>query len=279
MQGKVVLVTGATGGIGKVAATELARLGAEVTIVGRDPARTAAAVTEIQAKSANPNVGSLLGDLSKLSEVRRVAAEFKAGHARLHVLLNNAGALFHERLTTADGLEMTFALNHLAYFLLTAELLDLLKASAPARIVNVSSDAHLGAKIDFDDLQGEKRYTRWRAYGQSKLANILFTRELARRLAGTGVTANCLHPGVVATGFGSGKGVMASLIKLGAPLMLSPEQGADTAIWLASSPEAEGQTGKYFSKRKERRTSKAAKDDAVAQRLWRESEKLVGAPA
>jgi NAD(P)-dependent dehydrogenase (short-subunit alcohol dehydrogenase family) len=277
LQGKVVLVTGATGGIGKVAALELAKLGPELVIVGRDPKRTADAVTEIQSKSGNTNVSALLGDLSLQADVRRVAAEFKAKHERLHVLLNNAGALFHDRQVTAEGFEMTLALNHLAYFTLTQELLPLLKAGAPSRIVNVASDAHLGMKLDFDDLQSARGYTRWKSYGRSKLCNILFTRELAKRLEGSGVTSNCMHPGVVATGFGSGTGFVAQLIKLSQAFMITPEQGADTAVYLCSSPEVEGQSGSYFYKRKPRRSSANAQNMADAARLWTETEKLLGA--
>lgn len=279
LNGKVALVTGATNGIGKIAATELARMGAEVVIVGRDAKKTADVVTELQAKSGSHRVSAIIADLSKLSEVRRVADEFQRGHDRLDILLNNAGALFHERETTADGFERTFALNHLAYFVLTNALLGLLKKSAPARVVNVASDAHKGMTMDFDDLQSERGYTRWIAYGRSKLANILFTRELARRLEGTGVTVNAVHPGVVASGFGSGEGVMAFLIKLAQPFMLSPEQGADTLVWLCASPEAEGKTGGYWAKRKERKPTAAARDDAAAKKLWDVSEQLSASKA
>lgn len=275
MQGKVALVTGATNGIGKVAATALASKGAEVVIVGRDRAKTDTVLQEIQSQSGNANVSALLGDLSRVSEVRRVAAEFRAKHDKLHVLLNNAGALFHDREVTAEGFERTFALNHLAYFVLTNELLDLLKASAPARIVSVASEAHRVPPLDFDDLQHERGYVRFKVYGRSKQANILFTRELARRLEGTGVTANCLHPGVVATSFGSGKGFVASLINLAKPFMITPEKGADTAVWLATSPEVAGVSGKYFAKRKERTPAPIGVDDAAAKRLWEETEKLV----
>jgi NAD(P)-dependent dehydrogenase (short-subunit alcohol dehydrogenase family) len=276
LQGKTALVTGATNGIGKVAATELARRGATVVIVGRDAQRTADAVTEISARSGSKQVSALLGDLSAQQEVKRVAAEFKASHTALHILLNNAGALFHDRQVTADGFEMTFALNHLAYFTLTHALLDLLKQSAPARIVSVASEAHRQGRIDFDDLQFERGYSRFSAYGRSKLANILFTRELARKLAGTGVTANCVHPGVVATGFGSGKGFLAGLIKLVQPLMLSPEQGADTLVWLCTSPEVEGQSGGYYAKRKLKNPTSAGQDDGVAGKLWTATQTLTG---
>jgi len=201
---KTILITGATNGIGKVAALELAKMGPTVVLVGRSPAKVAETVGEIKEKSRNPLVDGLVADLSSLSEVRRLAAEFRQKYPVLHVLVNNAGGVFASRQVTVDGYELTFALNHLAYFLLTNLLLDRLKSNAPARIVNVSSDLHARGQIDFDDLQNQQHYGPGglRAYSQSKLANILFTYELARRLAGTGVTANVLHPGVVATGFG-----------------------------------------------------------------------------
>jgi len=277
MQGKVALVTGATNGIGRVAAMALAKRGAEVVIVGRDPARTASALAWIKEQSGSERVTALLGDLSRQGEVRRVAAEFRAHHAALHVLLNNAGALFHQRTENADGQEMTFALNHLGYFVLTAELRPLLEASAPARIVSVASEAHRGATLDFDDLNSARGYSRIKAYSRSKLCNILFTRELARRLAGTGVTANCIHPGVVATGFAAGTGLAGALVKLAQPFLLTPEKGADTLVWAATHPELEGQTGLYFAKRKIKTPSAAARDDAAAARLWDVTEALVSA--
>src|SRR5215207_6225037 len=212
MSEKIILITGATNGIGKAAALELAKQGNTVVIVGRNPAKTQATVEEIKQQSGNSAVEGLIADLSSLADVRRLADEFRQRHSRLDVLINNAGALFAERELTVDGYEMTFAVNHLAYFLLTNLLLDLLKASAPARIVNVASDAHKGMKINFDDLQLEKNYGGMMgpAYGQSKLANILFTYELARRLAGTGVTVNALHPGLVRTGFAGNMGAVAA---------------------------------------------------------------------
>src|SRR5687768_6952035 len=201
MNGKICLVTGGTNGIGKSTALELARMGATVVIVGRDAQKTSQVVEEIRAASGNKNVDSLLADLSSQQEVRRLANEFKSKYSHLHVLLNNAGGFFMRRQLSVDGIEMTFALNHLAYFLLTNLLLDTMKASSPARIINVSSDAHAGGKIAFDNLEGEREYSA-STYGNSKLANILFTVELSRRLEGTGVTVNALHPGFVSTGFG-----------------------------------------------------------------------------
>ena len=214
MNGKVCLVTGGTNGIGKSTALELARMGATVVIVGRDAQKTSEVVQEVRAASGNPNVNSLLADLSSQQEVRRLAHEFKNKYSQLHILLNNAGAVFMQRQLSVDGVEMTFALNHLASFLLTNLLLDTIKASAPARIINVSSNAHTTGKIEFDNLQGERNYSP-RVYENSKLANILFTRDLARRLEGTGVTVNALHPGFTATGFAKNNGkVMATLVSI-----------------------------------------------------------------
>ncbi|MEO8609428.1 MAG: SDR family oxidoreductase [Chloroflexota bacterium] len=276
MDGKVVLITGATNGIGKAAALALAKKGASVTIVGRNPAKTAETVAEIKAQSGNTNIDSIIADLSSMAEVRKVAEAFKAKHARLDVLINNAGGVFAERIETVDGYEMTFAFNHLAYFLLTNLLLDTIKASAPARIVSVSSGAHRNGKINFDDLNSKNGNTMG-TYGNSKLANIMFTYELARRLEGTGVTANVLHPGVVRTGFGKDVGgVMGFGIRLIAPFLLTPEQGADTIIYLASSPEVEGITGKYWDKRKAVKSIDASYDVSAQQRLWTVSEELTG---
>jgi NAD(P)-dependent dehydrogenase (short-subunit alcohol dehydrogenase family) len=277
MNNKVVLITGATNGIGRVAALELAKMGARVVIVGRSREKTEAVRQEIQA--AGGSADSLLADLSALDEIRRLAAEFRARYDRLDVLLNNAGAIFARRQTTADGFEMTFALNHLSYFLLTNLLLDVLKASAPARIINVSSDAHRSAQMNFDDLQHEKSCGMggFQAYGRSKLANVLFTYELARRLAGTGISANALHPGFVATGFGRNMpGLMNRVMGIMHRFALTPEQGAQTLIYLASSPEVEGMTGKYFDKNRPMRSSPASYDEAAQKRLWDISERLAG---
>jgi NAD(P)-dependent dehydrogenase (short-subunit alcohol dehydrogenase family) len=275
IKGKTCLITGATQGIGLASAIGIARAGAQTVMVARSPERGAAAVEMVKAKSGNPEVSLLIADLSSQESIRKLAAEFKAKHDRLHVLLNNAGGVFVKRSLTVDGIEMTFAVNHLAYFLLTELLLDLIRASAPARIIDVSSAAHGGGHIDFDDLQHEKRWAYFKAYADSKLANILFTRELARRLEGTGVTVNCLHPGVVTTGFGKNNpGLPRALITIAGPFMLSPEKGARTSVYLATSPEVEGVTGKYFDKCKVVSSNKQSYDTGVAARLWDISEKL-----
>jgi NAD(P)-dependent dehydrogenase (short-subunit alcohol dehydrogenase family) len=276
MKGKTVLVTGATQGIGKVTALELAKLGASVAITARDRARGEAVAEEIKDK-AGAAVELHLCDFASQADIRRFADEFTKKHPKLDVLVNNAGAINMERRLTRDGLEMTFAVNHLGYFLLTHLLLPSLEAAAPSRIVNVASDAHSRSHIDFDDLQGERHFAGFRAYGQSKLANILYTYELARRLEGKGVTANCLHPGVVATGFGrNDKSWLSFAIKLVAPFFLTPEEGAKTSIYLASSPEVANVSGKYFAKSKEKKSNRESYDRDVGRRLWELSEKLTG---
>jgi NAD(P)-dependent dehydrogenase (short-subunit alcohol dehydrogenase family) len=276
MTGKICLVTGSTNGIGKSTAFELARMGATVVIVGRDAQKTSEVVQEIRAASGNPNVDSLLADLSSQQEVRRLAKDFRRKYSQLHVLLNNAGGFFLRRQLSVDGIEMTFALNHLASFLLTDLLLDTIKATTPARIINVSSDAHASGKIEFDNLQGERNF-RPSAYDNSKLANILFTLELARRLEGTGVTVNALHPGFVATGFAKNNGkVIAALVSLFAPLVArSPAKGAETSIYLASSPNVEGMTGKYFYDSQVISTAPQATDMIVARQLWDVSTEMI----
>lgn len=275
MQGKICLVTGSTSGIGRVTVLELAKVGATIVLACRDKSKGEATRDEIKAQNGAAPVDVLLADLSSQQAVRQLAQDFKDRYSRLDVLLNNAGAIFLRRSTTIDGFERTFAVNHLAPFLLTNLLLDTLKASAPARVITVSSGAHQGATINFDDLQGEKRYGVMRAYGQSKLATILFTHELAKRLQGTNVTANCLHPGMVATNFGNGNGpVLSSIIKLVMRTGISPEKGAETSVYLASSPEVDGVSGKYFSDCKEIRSSSESYDDLAAQRLWEVSAEL-----
>jgi retinol dehydrogenase 12 len=277
MQGKVCMVTGATAGIGEVTARELARMGATVVGVGRNPEKCRAAAEEIKASTGNPRVEYLVADLSSQAQVRRLADEFKRKYSRLDVLVNNAGAFIATRRESADGIEMTMALNHLNYFLLTNLLLDVLKASAPSRIVNVSSGAHTGGRINFDDIEMRNRYSGWAMYAQSKLANVLFTYELARRLAraGTaGVTVNALHPGFVATQFGHNNGGLMNLgmklfQKLGA---ITPQRGAQTSLYLATSPEVEGVTGKYFDNKRAVSSSQASYDEAAARRLWDWSE-------
>jgi NAD(P)-dependent dehydrogenase (short-subunit alcohol dehydrogenase family) len=279
MDGKVCLITGATSGIGKATAMGLADMGASVVMVGRDRDRGEAALAEIKEGSPNASVDLMLADLSSQEEIRRLADEFKETYPRLDVLINNAGVIRSKRVTTVDGIEMTFAVNHLAYFLLTNLLLDVLKASAPSRIVNVASGEQRNGTIDFDDLQGEKGYKTAKAYGQSKLATVLFTYELARRLEGTGVSANCLHPGVVGTNLGSGvSGVFGFTVRALTPLMKSPEKGAETSIYLASSPEVEGLSGRYFVKKAEARSSDASHDERLARRLWEVSAELAHLP-
>jgi retinol dehydrogenase 12 len=273
---RVCLLTGATLGIGRAAAEALAPTGLELVLVARDRARLEALATDLRRRSPGARVGVLAGDLSRMSEVRRIASEFRATHARLDVLANNAGALFGRREETSEGLERTLALNHLAYFVLTEELLPVLRASAPSRIVNVSSGAHVGMSLDLDDLNYTRgRYRPFVAYGRSKLMNILFTRELARRLEGTRVTANAMHPGFVRSGFGQNNpGFLGKIIKLGQVFARTPERGARTLVYLATSPEVEGVSGKYFHDERESRTSVQARDMGVARRLWDVSVRL-----
>jgi retinol dehydrogenase 14 len=276
---KVCLITGATSGIGKATAIGLANMGASVVMVGRDRGKGQAALAEIKERSANASVDLLLADLSSQEDIRRLADEFKEAYPRLDVLVNNAGVIRSRRIRTADGIEMTFAVNHLAYFLLTNLLLDVLKASAPSRIVNVASGEQRNGTIDFDDLQGEMGYKGAKAYSQSKLATVLFTYELARKLEGTGVSASCLHPGVVGTNLGSGvSGVFGFTVRALTPLMKSPEKGAQTSIYLASSPEVEGVSGGYFVKKAEARSSDVSYDESLARRLWEVSAELTNLP-
>jgi len=278
MNGKICLVTGASSGIGKATALGLAKMGVTVVMVCRDANKGQAALTEIKQKSGSNSVDLLLADLSSQEAIRSLANEYKSKYQQLHVLINNAGIYYTKGHVTVDGLEAMFAVNYLARFLLTNLLLDIIKSSAPARIINVAGAYHAKGKIDFDDLQGEKDFDGQRANHQSKLADVLFTYELARRLEGTGVTVNCLHPGMVAT----------SLIdkdkdfpvffkyfyKLSKPLMKSPAKGAETSLYLASSPEVEGVTGRYFVNKKIVESSLASHDAQLAQRLWSVSEKL-----
>ena len=279
MEGKVCVVTGATSGIGKAVATAVARLGATVVLVGRDRRRTEAAAAEIGSVSAS-KPRTEIADFASLEQVRALAARL-AGLERIDVLINNAGLVSGERRMTPDGIEHVFAVNHLAPFLLTSLLLPKLTASAPARVVTVTSDAHSAARLDLADLNLESGWDSWRAYANSKLANIMFTRELARRLDGTGVTANCAHPGVVRTGFGRDARPLLRLgITIARPFMASPERGADTIVYLASSPEAADQTGGYYIKRRRREPSAAARDEVAARELWQISETMTGlAPA
>jgi retinol dehydrogenase-12 len=278
MHGKICLVTGATSGIGRVTATALAKKGATLVVVGRDPDRTQTTVAQIQHDTGNPTITGLIAELSSQEQIARLVTAFRNRFERLDVLVNNAGAIFNKRQLSVDGIEMTFALNHLAYFCLTQRLLDVLKESAPARIVNVASNAHRSGRVDFDDLQGARHYSGWRAYCQSKLANVLFTYQLAERLTGTGVSVNALHPGFVASNFGqNNRGFFALMVRLSMRFKaISPAEGAQTTIHLASSPDVEGITGKYFYKMQAVQSSPASYDTEVAQRLWELSGELTG---
>jgi NAD(P)-dependent dehydrogenase (short-subunit alcohol dehydrogenase family) len=278
MTGKTVLITGGTGGIGKATAIGLSALGARVGITGRDRARADAAAADISRESGNPAVDVFVADMSSQAEVRRLADEVLGAYPRLDVLLNNVGGFWNHRHVTADGLEHTFALNHLAPFLLTDLLLDRLKASTPARVVTVSSGAQSMGKIDFDDLMGEQKYSGSRAYNQSKLANVMFTYELAKRLEGTGVTATALHPGMTSTAFSAEDPALGWLVAIMRPFMRSPARGAETPVYLASSPDAEGMTGQFFANRMPKKSNKSSYDTAVTARLWQVSANLVGRP-
>src|SRR5712664_2457632 len=275
MKDKVVLVTGANSGIGKAASLALAKIGATVVMVARNKERGEAARLEIVRESQNGSVDLLLADLSSLESVRQLATEFQRKYSKLHVLINNAGLFNQRRHVTTDGYENTFATNYLAPFLLTNLQLDLLKASAPSRIVNVSSVGHYNGHINFDDLNLEKAYGGWKAYGQSKLALVLFTHELAKKLQGTGVTVNSVHPGTVATNIWARPlgpvGFITALPKL---FMASPEKGAETIVYLASSPNAQSLTGEYLEKLKVKKSSEESYDEEIAQRLWDVSAKL-----
>lgn len=273
---KTIVVTGATSGIGRATALGLAKLDSRLILVGRDPGRAEETIAEIRKATGRKDVEVVRGDFARLADVRRVADELLARTEAIHVLVNNAGVTLMKRTTTPDGYETTFAVNHLAYFLLTGLLLPRLRAAAPgARIVNVASDAHRWGPLDFDDLQNERSYKAMRVYGQSKTANILFTQALAQRLAGSGVSVNALHPGAVATRLGRGNGPLLDLVQRGIGLfMKSPERGAETSIHLASAPELDGVSGRYFADKKEKQPMAHASDPALAQRLWEISEKL-----
>jgi len=279
MRDKTCLVTGATSGIGLVTARELAGQGATVFIVGRSQERCDAAVKQIRAGSTAPaaEVGSFVADLSSLADVRRLAASVRDRCPRLDVLINNAGGIFLSREESVDGIEITLALNHLSYFHLTNLLLPQLNQGHPARVVNVASDAHKGASINFDDIEGKERYSAWRAYKQSKLANILFTYELARRLEASPVTVNALHPGFVKTNIFRHSTWRGWLVRRIADLMaLSPERGAQTSVYLASSPDVGGISGRYFAKEKPATSSQQSHDQAAASRLWDLSRRMTG---
>jgi len=278
IRGKTCMITGATSGIGRASALELGKMGAKLILVCRNRERGEELVREIQ-RAGNSEVELMIADLESQAQIRKVAADFLATKKPLHVLMNNAGIFNMKRKTTGDGLEEVFAVNHLAYFMLTLLLLDRIKESAPERIINIASDLHQRAKVKFDDLGGERSYGGMSSYGQSKLANVLFTYELARRLAGTGVTVNCVHPGAVATNLASNNGGLVSAAwKLVGTFMKSPESGASTQIYLASSPEVEGVTGKYFIDSKEARSSAESHDANIARRLWDVSAQMTGLP-
>jgi NAD(P)-dependent dehydrogenase (short-subunit alcohol dehydrogenase family) len=281
MHGKTCVITGATSGIGREAALQLARKGASLVLVGRDAQRADAAVLWLKQRIPDAGIAIRIADLSRLDETRRLAGDLIQTVGRIDVLINNAGALFDRHALTPDGFERTFALNHMAYFVLTNLLLDKLQEAAPARIVSVASAAHRGATLDFADFAGRGAAAKgWLAYRRSKLANILFTMELARRLAGSGVTANCLHPGFVASRFGDQNGIVMR-IGLGIAKRFSaitPEEGAKTITYLASAPEVAGVTGRYFADCREAQPSPAATDAAAARRLWEDSARLAGLP-
>ena len=280
MKDRVCMITGANSGIGRATALGLAEMGASVVMVCRNRERGEEALAEVKAATGNPTVDLLLADLSAQAEVRRLAQNLKTRYSHLHVLINNAGIALSKRALTVDGFETVFAVNYLAPFLLTNLLLDVLQASAPARVVNVAGDYHRRATINFDDLMSEEDYDGMRANNQSKLALVLFTYELARRLDGSGVTANCLHPGAVATGAPLKDPDLSTfgrfMYKLVKPFFLSPEKGAETSIYLASSPEVEGVTGKYFIKKRAVASSPESYDEALARRLWEASAQLTG---
>ena len=278
MTGKTVLITGATSGIGLEASVALARTGATLVMVARNSGKGERALADVRLRSSSNRVSLLLCDFSSLASVRSLAASFRASHSRLDVLVNNAGTVSPERRTTVDGVELTFGVNHLASFLLTNLLLDLLETSAPARIVSVASEAHRSGSMDFGDLQFEHGgYSLLKAYNRSKLANVLFTNELARRLAVTGVTANSLHPGVVATNIWNNTPWFLQPLILPLRLfMISAERGGETIVHLAASPEVEGKSGGYYVKNRRVDPAPLALDQTAARRLWNESARLVG---
>ena len=282
MIGKRILITGATNGIGKQAALELAKMGAEIVIVGRDEIKTRKVSVDIKTVSGNQNVDLLVADLSSIEEVRRIADEYRAKYGRLDVLLNNAGAVFSAYQESADGYEMTFALNHISYYLLTNLLLDIVKLTAhehgEARIINVSSSAHRNARLQLDNLREQSGYSFMNSYGASKLMNVLFTYELARRLENTAVTVNAVHPGLVDTGFGHNTGrLWSAMIKVAQKLFaISPQKGAETLVYLASSSEVAGISGKYWNEKQQKRSSDISYDREQQTKLWEFSAEATG---
>ncbi|MGA9486274.1 MAG: SDR family oxidoreductase [Methylocella sp.] len=280
MKGKTVVITGGTSGIGEIAAEQLAQMGARIVLIARDKSRGEATLARLRERAPGLAHTVRYADLARIPEMKRVAAQIAESEPRIDVLINNAGAMFGSRQLTGDGLEYTFALNHMAYFVVTKGLRERLQASAPARVINTSSGAHRGARLDFDDLQLVKDFSAMKAYSRSKLCNILFTRELSRRLHGTGVTANCLHPGFVATRFGDQSGGLISrFIGLAKLFAISPEKGAETLVYLASSPDVAETTGAYFYKCRPITPSQAALDDRAAILLWERSAGLAGLKA
>ena len=282
MKGKRVLITGATNGIGEQAALELAKLGADVVVGGRDEAKTRRVCRDLKASSGNSNIDMLVADLSSMAETRRIAKEFCAKYDRLDALLNNAGAVYSQYQQSADGYEMTFALNHISYYLLTHLLLDTLKRTAKAhgeaRIINVSSSAHRNASLQLDNLQDASGYSFMNSYGGSKLMNVLFTYELARRLDGAALTVNAVHPGLVDTGFGHNTGrLWSAMIKIAQKLFaISPQKGAETLVYLASSADVTGVTGKYWNEKQQKRSSEISYDREQQKRLWDFSAEVTG---
>jgi NAD(P)-dependent dehydrogenase (short-subunit alcohol dehydrogenase family) len=277
MKRKTVVITGGTSGIGEIAAERLAQMGARIVLIARSKSRGKVTLARLHEKAPDLAHTVHYADLTRISEMKRVAVEIASQEPRIDVLINNAGAMFANRRLTEDGLECTFALNHMAYFVITQGLRERLVASAPARIVSTASAAHQGARLDFDDLQLAKSFGPMKAYGRSKLCNILFTRELARRLLGTGATANCLHPGFVATRIGDEIGGSISRFAwLAKVFAIPPEKGAETIVYLASSPAVAETTGEYFYKRQPIAPSPTAQDDRVAALLWERSAALAG---
>lgn len=276
MKDKICLITGFTSGIGKATAFGLAEKGTELILICRDKAMGEEVIKEIKIKTGNSNLNLYVCDLSLQKDIRRVVSEIKAHHPVIDVMINNAGGINGTRELTEDGNEITFAVNHLAYFMLTLLLLDNVKTSSYARIINVASDAHQFSKLDFDDLNSKNSYNPMKVYGTTKLANIMFTYELARRLAGTEISVNCMHPGGVNTNFGKNmKGIAGAYFRL-SPFSRKPEKGAETVIWLASTPDVEGVSGKYFMDKKEKKSNSFSYDKDEQKKLWEESEKMTG---